>query len=109
MRLLKQMSFPSPKEEASLLLYIVPKEDGSLLDLLNWRPITLFNVDCKIVTKAIAKRIEASLPKLINSDQTDFIKGCYVGENIRLVIDIVEYTKSQHSKHSSVSRLQRSS
>ena len=52
-----------------------PKEDGSLLELQNWRPITLLNVDCKIATKAIAKRIEPYLPTLIHSDQTGFIKG----------------------------------
>ena len=78
------------------IITLIPKEDGSLLDLSNWRPITLLNVDCKIATKAIAKRIEASLPKLINSDQTGFIKGRYIGENIRLIIDIMEYTKTHN-------------
>ena len=67
-----------------------------MLDLSNWRPITLLNVDCKIAIKAIAKRIEASLPKLINSDQTDFTKGRYIGENIRLIIDIMEYTTTHN-------------
>ena len=69
------------------VITLIPKEDGSLLDLSNWRPITLLNVDCKIATKAIAKRLEASLPKLINHDQTGFIKGRYIGENIRFIID----------------------
>ena len=78
------------------IITLIPKEDGSLLDLSNWRPITLLNVDCKIATKAIAKRIEASLPKLINSDQTGFIKGRYIGENIRLIMDIMEYTKTRN-------------
>ena len=76
------------------VITLIPKEDGSLLDLSNWRPITLLNVDCKIATKAIAKRLEASLPKLINHDQTGFIKGRYIGENIRLIIDVMEYTKA---------------
>ena len=78
------------------IITLIPKEDGSLLDLSNWRPITLLNVDCKIATKAIGKRIEASLPKLINSDQTGFIKGRYIGENIRLIIDVMEYTKTHN-------------
>ena len=76
------------------VITLIPKEDGSLLDLSNWRPITLLNVDCKIATKAIAKRLEASLPKLINHDQTGFIKGRHIGENIRLIIDVMEYTKA---------------
>jgi len=37
---------------------------------------------------------DASLPKLINHDKTGFIKGRYIGENIRLIIDAIEYTKA---------------
>ena len=55
------------------IVILILKEDGSLLELQNWRPITLINVDCKIATKAIAKRIEPYLPTLIHSDQTGFI------------------------------------
>ena len=49
----------------------------------------LVNVDCKIATKkAIARRIEPLLPNLVHTDQTGFIKGRYIGENITLIIDI---------------------
>ena len=75
------------------LITLIPKEDGSLLDLSNWRPITLLNVDLKIASKAIAKRIEPTLPNLIHSDQTAFLKGRYIGENIRLISDIMDYTQ----------------
>ena len=75
------------------IVTLIPREDGSLLELQNWRPITLLDVDCKIATKAIAKRIEPYLPTLIHSDQTGFIKGRYIGENIRLIEDVMEYTK----------------
>lgn len=78
------------------IITLIPKEDGSLLDLSNWRPITLLNVDFKIASKAIAKRIEPTLPNLIHSDQTGFVKGRYIGENIRLINDIMEYTSLQN-------------
>ena len=52
------------------IITLIPKEYGSQLDLPNWRQITLLDVDSKIATKAIAKRIGALLPKLVNSDQT---------------------------------------
>jgi len=52
------------------IITLIPKEDRSLLDLSNWRLITLLNVDLKIASKAIAKRIEPTLPNLIHSDQT---------------------------------------
>ena len=35
------------------------------------------------------------LPNLIHPDQTGFVKGGYIGENIRLISDIMEYTKLQ--------------
>ena len=81
---------------SSAIIILIPKEDGSLLDLSNWRPITLLNVDNKIATKAMSKRLEASLPKLVNPDQTGFIKGRYIGENIRLIIDTMEFTKTHN-------------
>ena len=51
------------------------------------------NVDCKIASKAIAKRIEPLLPSLMHADQTGFVKGRYIGENIRLISDVIEQTR----------------
>ena len=52
----------------------------------------MLNVDYKIATKTIAKQLEPLLPKLIYPDQTGFIKGRYIGENIRLISDIMDIT-----------------
>ena len=62
------------------IITLTPKDDVSLLELTNWRPITLLNVDFKIASKAIAKRFESILPSLIQSDQTGFVKGRYIME-----------------------------
>ena len=78
------------------VITLIPKEDGSLLDLSNWRPITLLNVDYKIAAKAIAKRLELVLPDLIHPDQTGFVKGRYIGENIRLIADVMEATTTHN-------------
>ena len=78
------------------IITLLPKEDGSLLELSNWRPITLLNIDYKIVSKAIAKRLEAVLPTIVHTDKTGFIKGQYIGENIRLINDVMEYTKIEN-------------
>jgi len=74
------------------IITLLPKEDGSLLDLHNWRPITLLNIDSKVAAKATAKRIEAVLPNLIHPDQTGFVKDRYIGENIRLISDLLDLT-----------------
>ena len=65
--------------------------------LSNWRPWALFNVDYKIATKAIAKRLEKDLPKVINQDQTGFVKGRYIGQNIRLLLNVLEKTNKHRN------------
>ena len=75
---------------------LIPKEDSCLSSVSNWRPITLLNLDYKITSKVIAKRIEKVLPQIIHLDQTGFVKGRYIGQNIRVINDILEQTKLQN-------------
>ena len=39
-------------------------------------------------------RIKKALPSFIHEDQTGYIKGRFIGQNIRLLVDIVECTKT---------------
>ena len=41
---------------------------------------------------------EKVLPTLINPDQTVYIKGRYIGENVRLIYDLIHYTDKQNQK-----------
>ena len=50
-----------------------------------WRSILLITVDFKILTKCIANRIFPLLPSIVHEDQTGFIEGRFIGENIRLI------------------------
>ena len=77
------------------IITLIPKENSDLRELTNWRPITLLNVDYKIASKAIATRMVKFLPHVINSNQTGFMKGRYIGQNIRLFNDIMEQTELQ--------------
>ena len=55
-------------------------------------------MDYKILTKTIAKRIEKVLPNIINVDQTCYVKGRYIGENIRLIQDVLHFTNLTKQK-----------
>ena len=59
------------------------------MSLKHWGPISLLNRDYKIATKCIAKLLEIVLPLLIGSNETGYIKGRFIGENIRLISDIM--------------------
>ena len=74
------------------IISLIPKSEENLNEITCWRPITLLNVDYKILARIIAMRIEPSLPSLIHSDQTGFIKGRYIGQNIRLLNDLMNFT-----------------
>ena len=49
------------------LIKLIEKKDKDKLKVKNWRPISLLNVDLKIVSKALAKRIKQVLPSIIGS------------------------------------------
>ena len=57
---------------------------------------TLLNCDYKIAAKAIVNRLKTHLPNLINNGQTGFIKGRYIGENIRLIDSVINYTSAKN-------------
>ena len=60
--------------------------------LKNCRPISLINVDVKVASKSLALRVRKVLNSLIHSDQTAYLKDRYIGESVRLIGDILEYT-----------------
>ena len=74
------------------IISLLQKSDKNLNEITCWHPITLLNVNYKILTRIIAMRIEPLLPSLIYSDQTGFIKGRYIGQNIRLLDDLMIFT-----------------
>ena len=74
------------------LLSLIPKKSDPL-DLKNWRPISLLNQDYKILAKMVANRINLCLPYLIDEDQSGFIKGRFIGQNVTNIIDTLHYTE----------------
>ena len=48
------------------------------------------NTDYKIATRAIALRKAKILPSIIHSDQTDYVKKRFIGQNIRSISDVME-------------------
>jgi hypothetical protein len=74
----------------------IPNENKAKQFVKNWRPITLLNTVYTIAAGCIANRIKLTLDKLINQDQTGFIKGRPIGENTRLIYNIMQYTEEKN-------------
>ena len=73
---------------------LLPKK-GDQRYLKNKRPIVLLDVIYKIVAKVIAMRLARVISNLVSSDQTGFLKGRYIGENLRLMSDILHYSEAE--------------
>ena len=80
----------SSQKQAIITLIEKKGKDRSLLE--NWRPISLVNVDTKIMTKAIASRIKNVLPDIIHPNQTGYVKDRFIGETIRSIYDVMDFT-----------------
>jgi hypothetical protein len=74
----------------------IPKDNKPNHLLKNWRPITLLNVLYKLASGSIANRLKSVLDKLISRDQTGFVKGRYIGENTRLLYDIMKHCEENN-------------
>ena len=60
----------------------------------NYRPITLLNVDLKIVTKALADRMKLILPKIINQNQT-CVPGRHIENSIHTIQGLIDHANEK--------------
>uniref|UniRef100_A0A3B1J8B1 Reverse transcriptase domain-containing protein n=1 Tax=Astyanax mexicanus TaxID=7994 RepID=A0A3B1J8B1_ASTMX len=91
---------PSWKEA---IISVIPKEGKDALDCGSYRPISVLNVDYKLYTSIIAKRLENILPLIIDKDQTGFIKNRQTHDNIRRTLHIMDHIKQHNSTAALVS------
>uniref|UniRef100_A0A9J8APK5 Reverse transcriptase domain-containing protein n=1 Tax=Cyprinus carpio carpio TaxID=630221 RepID=A0A9J8APK5_CYPCA len=75
------------------LITFIPKagKDRRILD--NLRPITLLNTDYKILSGVIAARLKEGISSIISETQSGFLKGRLIHNNIRLVLDLLDYNQ----------------
>ena len=89
----------SPTQREGLISLLL-KQDGNGKDkdplyLKNWRPLTLLCCDARILSKCLALRIKKVISYIIKTEQSGFIAGRYIGDNIRHVLEIIEYYEKE--------------
>ena len=78
------------------VITLIEKKGKDRNYLENWRPISLINVDAKIASKIIATRIVKVLPEIIHPNQLGYVKGRFIGEAARSILDVMDYTKKEN-------------
>ena len=61
----------------------------------NWRPISLLNVDYKIISKVLSLRLSHVLKDIVNIDQTCGVPGRSIGDNIHLIRNVMQYANDK--------------
>ena len=85
----------SPSQRHGLITLICKKPEKAE-DLKNWRPISLLNVDYKLISKVLANRLRCVLGKIIHMDQTCAVPGRSILDNIHLIRNIIDYTNQKN-------------
>lgn len=80
---------PPTLSEANISLLL--KKDKDPLECSNYRPISLLNVDQKILAKVLATRLQQALPALISTDQTGFMAGRNLSFNTRRLLNTIGF------------------
>jgi hypothetical protein len=78
------------------IITLLPQKNNDIRFLKNWRSISLLNTNYKIMTKCIVTRLKNNLIKIINKNQSGFIKGRYIGDNIRSLLEVIDLAEEEN-------------
>ncbi|KAG7599341.1 Reverse transcriptase zinc-binding domain [Arabidopsis suecica] len=93
-----------PRSVNATLLALIPKNpDATSATMKDYRPIACCNMLYKVVSKILANRLKLILPDFIEPNQSAFIKGRLLLENVLLSTELVkDYHKDSIAPRSAI-------
>lgn len=86
-----------PSDAAEALSVVIPKE-ANPASMRSFRPLSLCNVPLKVASKMIVHRLKGLLQTIITPNQSSFIPGRHITDNIVTCQELVhslQYTKAE--------------
>ncbi|KAK3556545.1 hypothetical protein QTP70_009454 [Hemibagrus guttatus] len=82
-----------PLSSRRTVITLLPKK-GDHQDIKNWRPVSLLCTDYKVMSKALANRLRDIMDSVIQTDQTYCVPSRSIIDNVSLIRDILDVSRS---------------
>ncbi len=77
-----------------LVIIVLLFKKGDPLGIGNYRPISLTNVNYKILAYILLARFQPFLDEIIHPGQIAYMPGQYIGTNIRKIQDVIDHAQA---------------
>ncbi|XP_051135512.1 uncharacterized protein LOC127254464 [Andrographis paniculata] len=95
---------PMPRSFTSTTIVLIPKVENPG-EWSEYRPISLCNVTNKIVSKLVNMRLAKFLPKIVSPNQSGFVKGRSIYDNIVMAMEMVHDLNWRHKLYNVILKL----
>ena len=76
------------------VIKLIDKKDRNKRFIKNWRPVSLLNIDMKLISKVLASRLKSVIFTIVNENQVEYVNNRFISESGRLISDVLKITNS---------------